>query len=176
MILTAEALTARVYAPFGDVVSAERDDVASKAANQGTAARRDHLVDLANDRPHARLNVASFRCAPHTAWPRALALLERHPHSTQLFVPMNAQRYVVVVALGGDAPDLSTVRAFVASGTQGVSYRPGVWHHPMIALDAPTDFTCFVWEDGTTEDCDVRPLDADAVTITLASPLARQTL
>ncbi len=168
MIVTAEALTASAYAPFGDVVSAERDDVASKAANQGTAARRDHLVDLANHRPHARLNVASFRCAPHPAWPRALALLERHPRSTQLFVPMNARRYVVVVALGDDAPDLSTARAFVATGTQGVSYRPGVWHHPMIALDAPTDFACFVWEDGSTDDCDVRPLDADAVIVTLA--------
>lgn len=167
MRLVAAPLTASAYAPFGDVVSATRDDVASKPANQGTAARRDHLVDLANDRPHARLNVASFRCAPHTAWPKHLGLLERHPHSTQLFVPMNATRYLVVVALGGDAPDLSTARAFVASSLQGVSYRPGVWHHPMIALDAPTDFTCFVWEDGSAGDCDVRPLDEGALAINL---------
>ncbi len=167
MRITARPLTAREYAPFGDVVSAERDDVASKDANQGTAARRDHLVDMMNARPHARLNVASFRCAHHTEWPRALKLLERHPHSTQLFVPMNAKRYLVVVALGEDAPDLSTARAFAASSVQGVSYRPGVWHHPMIALDAPTDFTCFVWEDGTSGDCDVRPLDADALIVSL---------
>ena len=89
---------------------------------------------------------------------------------------MNAQRDVVVVALGGDAPDLSTVRAFLAAGTQGEGYRPGVWHHPLVALDTPIDFTCFVWEDGTAEDCDVRPLDRDAVTVSLPSLVSRQTL
>ena len=66
---------------------------------------------------------------------------------------MNAARYLVVVARGGDAPDLATLAAFVASGTQGVSYLPGVWHHPMIALDHEIDFTCLAWEDGTAGDC-----------------------
>ncbi len=164
-VVFAEPLTAAAYAPYGDVVSAARDDVASKPANQGTAARRDWLVDLANHRSGARLNVASFRCAPQRAWPRPLALLEKHPHSTQVFVPMSARRYLVVVALGGDAPDLSTARAFVASGAQGVSYRPGVWHHPMIALDEPTDFACFVWEDGSEGDCVVSPLADGALVV-----------
>lgn len=166
--LVAAPLTADAYAPYGAVASSTRDDVSAKAANQGTAARRDHLVDLENHRPHAKLNVASFRCAPHTQWPRALALLEKHPHSTQLFVPMNARRYLVVVALGDEAPDLSTARAFVASATQGVSYRPGVWHHPMIALDDATDFTCMVWEDGTPGDCVVHALAEGALTVDIA--------
>ena len=69
------------------------------------------------------------------------------------------------VEVGGEAPDLSTARAFIASATQGVSYRPGVWHHPMIALDAPIDFTCLVWEDGTDGDCVVSPLPQGALTV-----------
>jgi len=163
--LTPEALTPEAYAPFGDVVSADRPDVAAKPANQGTASRRDHLADVASLRPHATLNVCSFRCAPRTVWPMEVALLEKHPLSTQVFVPMNARRYLVLVALGGDAPDLSTARAFVAGATQGVSYRPGVWHHPMIALDAPIDFTCLVWEDGSEGDCEVVPLPRGALSV-----------
>lgn len=166
-LVTAEDLTAEAYAAYGDVVSADRADVAAKPANQGTAARRDGLAHVASLRPGAALNLCSFRCAPRTDWPMAVALLEKHPHSTQVFVPMNARRYLVLVALGGDAPDLGTARAFVAGPTQGVSYRPGVWHHPMIALDAPIDFACLVWEDGSAGDCVVAPLPAGALTVEL---------
>lgn len=148
-----ERLTAGAYAPYGDVISADRDDIDARDANMGTAARRNFVAEMRNVRPHARLNVASFRCAPRAPEGLSLSLLEKHPGSTQAFIPMNAARYLVVVALGGDAPDLSTLRAFEALGTQGITYRPGVWHHPMIALDAPTDFTCLVWEDGSEGDC-----------------------
>jgi ureidoglycolate lyase len=167
MIVVAEPLTQDAYAPFGELIAADRSDVPDRPANQGTARRRDFLVEAKNLRPGASLNVASFRCAPRTGWPMPLALLEKHPESTQMFVPMNARRYLVVVALGGDEPDLRTVRAFLAGPTQGVSYRPGTWHHPMIALDAPIDFACFVWEDGTAADCVVADLAGRGVTIAL---------
>jgi ureidoglycolate lyase len=87
-------------------------------------------------------------------------MLERHAYSTQLFVPRTPDaRYQVVVALGADRPDLSTLAAFEIRGGLGITYRPGVWHHPMIARDTPTDFLCLVWEDGTARDCDVIELD-----------------
>jgi ureidoglycolate lyase len=66
---------------------------------------------------------------------------------------MNASRYIALVALGVERPDLSTLAAFVAEGPQGISYGPGVWHHPMLTLDSETDFVVFVHEDGTPEDC-----------------------
>ena len=46
-----------------------------------------------------------------------------------------------------DKPDLSTLKAFHAKTTQGISYHPGVWHHPMVALGSvPTSFACVVSE------------------------------
>ena len=147
--LVARPLEAAAYEPYGGVIEAS---ASAPPANQGTALRRDRVVAVANERASASLNVAVFRCAAR-AMPTTIALLEKHPHTTQAFVPMNASRYLVVVALGGDAPDLGTLAAFVASGRQGVSYRPGVWHHPMIALDAETDFVCLVHEDGSRDDC-----------------------
>jgi ureidoglycolate lyase len=161
VILTSTAITPEAYQPYGDLLSADRDDVASREANQGTAARKNDQIAVVHDRPSARANFASFRCAPRTEWPMPIVLLEKHPHSTQTFVPMNASRYVAVVALGGAAPDLATLRAFVVPGGSAVSYRPGVWHHPMIALDQVTDFACLVWEDGTAGDALEHPLLGD---------------
>jgi len=151
--LTAVPLEREAYAPFGDVIAAKPG---FRSANQGTAQKSEHLAELV-DRRGARPNLSVFRCAPREV-PFEVGLLEKHGASTQVFVPMNATRYLVIVALGSDEPDLATLRAFVASGVQGITYRPGVWHHPMVALDRETDFFCLVYEDGTEADCTEFPL------------------
>lgn len=152
--IRARPLTIAEYAPYGEVIVAGRADAPTRPANQGTARRTDHLAPVVNLRGEgAPLNVCVFRCAPRRDFPLALALLERHPFSTQVFLPMNARRYLVVVARGDQAPDPGTLAAFVARGDQGISYRPGVWHHPIVALDAETDFVCLVHEDGSPGDC-----------------------
>ena len=174
MIVVPGPLSARDYEPYGDVLSADREDVVSREANQGTAARQDHLIDLQHTRHRARANFSSFRCAPRTEWPMPIVLLEKHPHSTQAFVPMGVRRYLAVVALGGDAPDLRTLRAFVAPGNAAISYRPGVWHHPMIALDAVSDFACLVWEEGSTEDAIVHSLVGPRVSLESPAPPSKE--
>ncbi|AUX19983.1 ureidoglycolate hydrolase [Sorangium cellulosum] len=152
--IVAHALSPAAYAPYGDVLMASPHGQPGRPANQGTARRFDHLAGLEDLRPgRAALNLSVFRCAPRSTSPFPIALLEKHPGSTQAFVPMNARRYLVIVALGGARPDLTTLAAFIARGAQGVTYRPGVWHHPMIALDAETDFVCLAWEDGSAGDC-----------------------
>jgi ureidoglycolate lyase len=156
----ARSLTRDEWSPYGQLLEALDEPGAGRIANQGNARAFDRLVDLKNDRASARLNVSLFR-----AFPRDLThglvveLLEHHPHSTQLFVPMGARRYLVVVALGAGAPDLTTLAAFVVGGRQGVAYHPGVWHHPIVALDETTDFGNFVHEDGTTGDCTLVELE-----------------
>lgn len=60
-----------------------------------------------------------------------------HAHTSQAFIPMgkgnrkDAQggAYVVIGCLNGkdDKPDLSTLRAFLATSSQGVSYDEGIW-------------------------------------------------
>lgn len=152
--LVPRPITSDAYAPYGRVLMASPRGEAGVVANLGTALRFDDLVDVENRRgASARLEVKLFRSRPVRRELRSLTLLEKHPHSTQLFVPMNASRYIVVVALGGDRPDLATLTAFLVEGARGISYSPGVWHHPMIALDVETDFVVFVHEDRSSEDC-----------------------
>lgn len=158
-VLLAEPLTEKKFAPFGWVATAAPPGIQAVHVNEGTARRYNNIGAVENLRPGvATLNVASFRCAPREL-PFTVRGLEKHAKSTQLFIPFNASRYVVVVASrmvdgdGNDRPDPSTLRAFLADGRQGVAYGPNIWHHTLMALDRETDFSCFVWEDGTELDC-----------------------
>jgi ureidoglycolate lyase len=156
-LLRAQPLTREAFAPFGDVIGLELAGGAS--ANQGTATRYDRVAQLASSRPEARPNLAVFRSVAK-ALPFEVRLLERHPCSTQMFVPLACQRFLVVVC-PDDArgePDLARLRAFVCGPGQGVNYRAGLWHHPIIALDGPADFLMLAWEDGSALDCEERPL------------------
>lgn len=54
---------------------------------------------------------------------------------TRAFMPMNGEAFVVIVALGEDKPDLSTLKAFITNGQQGVNYHRNVWHHPLFAAN-----------------------------------------
>jgi ureidoglycolate lyase len=123
----------------------------------------DYLAELVNLRDDARANLSVFRCTPEALRPVPLRVFERHPFSTQLFVPMNACRYLVVVAPGIDTPDVDRARAFEANASQAIAYRPGTWHHPLIALDDETDFVCLVYENRSAGDCELAPMRAAAV-------------
>jgi len=164
--ITAERITVEDFAPFGTVIRAEGK---YHDANQGTAQRFDRIAEVNNLRPtSATLNLAVFRCSPQKVEAFEVKLLEKHPHSTQVFIPMATSRYLVIVAEAAadrDAPDLSTVRAFIVSGSKGVAYLPGCWHHPIIALDERLDFSCLVWEDASAGDCVVHPIRGDEITV-----------
>lgn len=153
----AEPLTAAAFLPFGRVVSAGLQPGAE--ANQGTAVRFDFCAELISTRPEAKGNLAVFRSNARPL-PIDVVLLERHPCSTQVFIPMVVSRYLVCVAPTGvdGLPVLAGVRAFVCAPGQGVAYAPGTWHHPIVALDAAAEFTMLAWEDGTSRDCEIERL------------------
>lgn len=152
---TIRPLSAETFAAYGFVVDATRS---STTANQNTAKRFNYLAHLVNNRPQAKGNICVFRVQP-AALPFSIKLLERHRFSTQLFSPMTTTPagYLVVVALNDpktDKPDFGTLSVFKATSRQAFCYHPGVWHHPMIGLEAEIDFLCHVYEDGTTGDLD----------------------
>ncbi len=165
LVILPEPLRPEAFAPFGDVISAAGHGV---SANQGTATRFNHAAALCTLRPEAAANLAVFRALPWTL-PMPVQLLERHPHSTQMFVPMRVERYLVMVAGDGPdgGPDLDTLRCFVCEPGQAINYRPGVWHHPIVALDSPADFVMLAWEDGSPGDCEEHWFDR---TITVMPP------
>ncbi len=159
--IVARPIELAAYQAYGELVRAGAGDSEGEAANLGTARRYGALSSLENMRGEsARPNVSVFRSTPWHGDQFNVTMLEKHPLSTQLFVPMNARRYLVVVAEGASVPDLATLRAFVVDGKTGITYRPGVWHHPIVALDQEIDFVSLVWEVGGDGDCVEWPASA----------------
>ncbi|MFN7700211.1 MAG: ureidoglycolate lyase [Deltaproteobacteria bacterium] len=153
----ASAIDSERYAPFGALITAGAP-ARARRANHGTAEAWDALAILESTRgAEARCTASLFRCHPWSGGARLPVLrLERHPRSTQMFAPLEPARFLVIVARGSpghDAPDLSTLAAFVVEGPRAITYAPGVWHHPMVALERSIDFVNVLFADGSGEDC-----------------------
>jgi ureidoglycolate lyase len=147
MTTQAEPLTHAAFKPYGEVVQSGQS-TASKA-NQGTANRYNFLCEVDNQRdglhsnsvshPVARTNVCIFSIKPILTQVFECKLLERHLYSSQMFIPIypsrGATEYLVIVALGGDEPDLSTLKAFKCKVDQGVNYKAGCWHVSLCRFD-----------------------------------------
>ncbi|QLL30879.1 hypothetical protein HG536_0A06940 [Torulaspora globosa] len=158
VLIKATPLTIDAFAPYGSIISPDEQvsnaDDSSRTANQGTAIKLLGVSQIEKKYPfEGTPNWNLFRCfsQPHLRGPvsisegraieHSIRVLEKHPSSSQTFIPMGCPehqpRYLVVVALEDcetGRPDLSTLKAFLCRGNQAVTYGAGIWHAPMIAL------------------------------------------
>jgi ureidoglycolate lyase len=161
MVLKAEPLTSEAFAPFGDVIQiAGRKP---RLINEGTCERFDDLapVDVLAD--GGRPLISIFKAVPREL-PFEVRVLERHPLSSQAFFPLDGVPFLVVVAQDGasGAPWGTRIRAFRASGDQGVSYRRNTWHHALLAIGQTSHFLV-VDRGGPGENCDEVAVDPPIV-------------
>ena len=133
--LRVEPLTREAFAPFGEVIEAA--GVTPILINEGTTERFDDLARV--EVGGGRAKISLFRGRPRP-WPIRIGMMERHPLGSQAFVPLDDHPYLVVVAAADTRPNTDDLRAFRASGDQGVNYRRGVWHHPLLALGSMRTF------------------------------------
>ena len=131
-LLQIQPLTSKAFKPFGDVIEAS-DNAQNFTINQGFAQRFHRLaqIDVTQDGGQPAISIFRAKARP---LPLLLTLLEKHPFGSQAFMPLSGHAYLVVVALGGDTPDMSTLKCFSATAQQGVNYAKGTWHHPLLAL------------------------------------------
>jgi ureidoglycolate lyase len=150
-MLNVETLTADRFAPFGEVLAF--DESLARRVNDGQALRADTPARLAGS--GSGKPVLAYYRSEAQALPLSLSVLERHPLSSQAFVAVTVERFLVVVApaAADGLPDLAAACAFVGRTGQGVNYRAGIWHAPITALDRSGDFLMMMWEVGGAEDC-----------------------
>lgn len=156
--LVPEPLTRAAFAPFGEVIEAEGAAV-TRVINKGFARRLHDLCRIDASRGGGRPALSIFE-ATRRPFPLVIDMVERHPLGSQSFFPLSPEDWLVVVAEGGDEPDLATLRCFRASGAQGVNYAVGAWHFPVLILAERQDFLV-VDREGPGENLNEREFAAD---------------
>jgi ureidoglycolate lyase len=132
-VLKPTALTRADFAPYGDVI--DFDGETHFPINQGYAERFHDLaqVDLAD----GDAIISLFRGKPRPR-PIVISMMERHPLGSQAFYPLQDRDWLLVVP---QSPlDATTLRAFRATGRQGVNYMRNAWHFPLLVLEPFSNF------------------------------------
>lgn len=137
IILTLEPLTKRSFSQYGDVLSIEES--ASIIINNGYAQKHNNLCTMDANENGGQSTVHIY-LAKKRPFPLNIDMLEKHPFFSQAFIPRSNEPFLVVIAEGGDTPDLSTIKAFITDGNQGVHYKRGLWHFPLISIKDKEQF------------------------------------
>lgn len=166
--LIAQPLTRQAFEPFGDVIEVD-ENRCHYTINGGATERYNALAVTEANGENSRIAISIFRSLLATQLPVRVIALERHPLGSQAFIPLTASPFLVVVAPSGDHITSHEVRAFFCTGHQGVNYRPGVWHHSLLALNSGQDFLV-VDRIGSNGNCDELTLTEEQILI--VSPLA----
>ena len=148
--IIAEPLNEDNFSEFGEVIQRPPEGVRAFFNDR-----------LENNRTGARVDLSLVTIKPVDKLPLHATVMERHPFSSQTLIPLKASRYLVVVAPDNDegGPDLARVRAFLAEGNQGVTYRCGIWHHGVSILDETAVIAVLMWCDGSSSDDEFLNID-----------------
>jgi len=161
--LVAKPLSAAVFSDFGDVIETGQP-TRHYPINRGLTERYHDLASIDVSSNGGRPLVNIFRSSP-LPMPMQLTMMERHPLSSQTFMPLGEEPYLVVVAPAGDFA-IKQLQAFIARSSQGVNYRRGTWHHFCLALNKTSDFLV-IDRGGEGQNCDEVSLTEQPIGIRL---------
>ena len=124
------------FAAYGDLIST--DNIKSEDINAGYAKRFDNLANLNTSKDGGKAIVSIFSSTKRT-FPMKIDMMEKHPLSSQAFIPMKETTFLCFVAPPGEIPEISKIESFIIPPRTGINYRTGVWHFPLISTEN-TDF------------------------------------
>ncbi len=148
--ITAEPLNPEAFYPFGQVLESPAEP-----------GRKFFNDILENSRKNAGVDLSIITISPLDRLPMRATELERHPYTSQTFIPIKVARYLVTVAPDNPdgSPDLNRVKCFLADGKQGITYRRGVWHHDMTVLDETAEMAILMWCGDGSDDEEIMDID-----------------
>lgn len=129
--LRAEPASREAFAPYGDLI--EVGTVSADAINAGTSLRFHDLSRVCLTQADAVACVHIYRSAARQGIIE-IRHMECHPFGSQLFMPLQGQTFIAVVALAGNFPEPEELHAFVIDGGRGINLAPGVWHYPLLSM------------------------------------------
>lgn len=135
--LIPEHLTKDNFKAFGEVITTQNSD--SIIINEGYAQKFYEQCTMDANEKNGKSTLHIY-VAKKREFPLHVHMMEKHPYFSQTFMPRSKEPFLVVVCLGEDKPDLSTIKVFKTDGEQGVFYKRGIWHFPLISLKDDEQF------------------------------------
>ncbi len=146
--ISVKKLTSNNFKKFGDVISA-KNTKNSMLINSGWTKRFNKLSNYNSLEKKPSKPIISIFRGYRRPFPIEIKMLECHPLASQAFVPLYGGDWLIVACSGNEKkPDISKIKCFIASQSQGINFFPGTWHHPLIIIDKVQDFLIFDRDDG----------------------------
>ena len=120
------------FGAYGDLIST--DDIKSIDINAGYAKRFDNLANIDTLKSGGKTIVSIFSALKRT-FPMKIDMMEKHPLSSQTFIPMKETTFLSFVAPQGEFPEISKIQSFIIPPKTGINYKPGIWHFPLISTE-----------------------------------------
>ena len=124
-----DKITSKNFNEFGDFINPYE----KKGEDINTNTTKSYF-DLANieilgEDKKVRLNLFD---AKKRKFPLMIDMLEKHPFSSQVFLPLGTDPFFVIVCPSSPKPDLHILKIFKIENGNGVNFKPDVWHFPLI--------------------------------------------
>ena len=148
------------FSAYGDLISA--DDINPIDINAGYAKRFDNLADLNTSKDDGKTIVSIFSALKRT-FPMKIDMMEKHPLSSQAFIPMKETTFLCFVAPPGELPEINKIQSFIIPPKMGINYKPGIWHFPLISTE-DTDFLV-IDRKGSGENLIIHKFDKEEVVL-----------
>ena len=120
------------FGAYGDLIST--DDIDPMDINEGYAKRFDDLANLNTLKDEGKTIVSIFAALKRT-FPMTVDMMEKHPLGSQAFIPMKETTFLCFVAPPGESPDINKIQSFIIPPKNGINYKPGIWHFPLISTE-----------------------------------------
>ena len=120
------------FATFGDLIST--NDIVPIDINAGYAKRFDNLADLNTAKDGGKAVVSIFSSLKRI-FPMTIDMMEKHPLGSQAFIPMKETTFLCFVAPPGESPEINKIQSFIIPPKNGINYKPGIWHFPLISTE-----------------------------------------
>ena len=125
-------ITRKNFSAYGDLISS--DDIKAININTGYAKRFDNLANINTSMDKGKTIVSIFSALKRT-FPMKIEMMEKHPLSSQAFIPMNETTFLSFVAPQGELPEIDKIESFIIPPKTGINYKPGIWHFPLISTE-----------------------------------------
>ena len=132
MNFTIKNITKDNFFLYGDLITIE--DKNSEKINNNTTESFFNLanIEILGDDKRSRLNIFN---AKKRIFPLKIDMLEMHPLSSQVFLPITKTDFIVLVAPINKKPDLQKIECFKILNGDGINFKPLVWHFPLISIE-----------------------------------------